>query len=94
MEREARTIGELVPKTTGSGGSDAMFQPGSFAVGGLFPTPLVSVRLAGHAVLDAARADDGDPGARGRRARRHRQQPRRLALGRAVVVVRPGQGDH
>jgi uncharacterized protein (TIGR02466 family) len=54
MEREARTIGGLVPETAQSGGSDAMFRQGSFAVGGLFPTPLVSVRLAGHATLDAA----------------------------------------
>jgi uncharacterized protein (TIGR02466 family) len=53
MQREARTLGELRPETAGSDGSDAVFQRDSFAVGGLFPTPLVTVRLAGHAALDA-----------------------------------------
>ena len=35
---------------------DAAFAPGTIAAKGMFPTPLVSARLAGHQALDAALA--------------------------------------
>ncbi len=54
MQRETRTVGALAPQGTGSASFDTVFERHSFAVGGLFPTPLMTARLAGHETLNPA----------------------------------------
>ena len=50
---ETRTVGALTPEAQAKAAFNAVIRPGSFSVGGLFPTPLVSARLIGHEALNA-----------------------------------------
>ena len=54
MQREERTLSTLGLDGVAPAGFDAGFERGSFAVGALFPTPLVTARLAAHEALNAA----------------------------------------
>ena len=51
---ETRTIGALTPEAAEKAAFDAVIRRGSFAVGGLFPTPLVTAQLVDHEAINAA----------------------------------------
>ena len=51
---ETRTVGALMPEQAEEAAFDAVVARGSFGVGGLFPTPLVTARLVGCEALNAA----------------------------------------
>lgn len=56
MQRESRTVEALTPEQAAPDVFGAVIRRDSFAVGGLFPTPLVTAKLAAHETLNATLA--------------------------------------